>query len=653
MATIVTKTIKSSGGDYTSLSAAEAAMQKDLVTADEIMTFECYAFKDTTAVTFDGWTTDASHYIHVYVPPAERHKGVWSEAAYRLVTATASGALRITDTDGEHILLEGAQVQNTSTGAGIEAASGTAGSNVQARDCIVSTVSASAITNVPRIRNTVALRSDATAGYCVDASPVSGATVEWYNITACGGLQTLYLYGGAATTGVTYRVKNCIAQNAGQYGFHFATDGEAGTWDAGTDLSNTATNHANYNATGNTTLTFLDAPRGIYALHPTADTAATGTGTDLSATFTTDIRGTTRDATWDIGAFAHTPLVTKTLKAAGGDYSSMVAWESARQADIVSDNYIEQLDCHAFDDTANGLVTIDGWATDATRFVIVRAVDNHYGKWSTAAYRLKLHTNGWFAFGVCEVAHLIGLQMYLAYDSTPPATNLPVVWCDNITPMPRLVMDRCILRRTGTNADGQCGFYSQAPSGDFYLTNNIVYGFPNSVGIGFSDGDNYHRHFVFNNTVYGCATGFQHGTWYPTKQSLYFTNNMSIGNTTAYNLRGDNGSARAVEDFADNIASDTSSPNNEWDSQTVVFADAAGGDFRLLSTDPGVDAGTDLSAYFTTDAAGNTRTGTWDIGAFEYVSSGATVTPALIAGSATVAVERPIKRVLVLLPEPA
>lgn len=45
-------------------------------------------------------------------------------------------------------------------------------------------------------------------------------------------------------------------------------------------------------------------------------------------------------------------------------------------------------------------------------------------------------------------------------------------------------------------------------------------------------------------------------------------------------------------------------------------------DARLLSTDTAaINLGVDLSAYFTTDADGNTRSGTWDLGAYEYQSS--------------------------------
>ena len=50
-------------------------------------------------------------------------------------------------------------------------------------------------------------------------------------------------------------------------------------------------------------------------------------------------------------------------------------------------------------------------------------------------------------------------------------------------------------------------------------------------------------------------------------------------------------------------------------------ATPSGRDLRLQATSPAINAGADLSAYFTTDKDGNTRAGTWDIGAFEYVPS--------------------------------
>lgn len=49
---------------------------------------------------------------------------------------------------------------------------------------------------------------------------------------------------------------------------------------------------------------------------------------------------------------------------------------------------------------------------------------------------------------------------------------------------------------------------------------------------------------------------------------------------------------------------------------------SAANDFHLQSTDTAAkDSGFDLSSYFTTDADGNTRSGTWDLGAFEWLNT--------------------------------
>jgi hypothetical protein len=45
------------------------------------------------------------------------------------------------------------------------------------------------------------------------------------------------------------------------------------------------------------------------------------------------------------------------------------------------------------------------------------------------------------------------------------------------------------------------------------------------------------------------------------------------------------------------------------------------GNWHLQNSSPAINVGLDLSAYFTTDLLGVTRTGTWDIGAYEYGTS--------------------------------
>lgn len=97
MPTISIKTVKpGGGGDYTSLSAWEAAEQANLVSGDLIKVALCVAdgVVDTLQCTLAGWTTDASHYISILGDqPTEP---VFSGARYLLRGAPAltTGVLR-------------------------------------------------------------------------------------------------------------------------------------------------------------------------------------------------------------------------------------------------------------------------------------------------------------------------------------------------------------------------------------------------------------------------------------------------------------------------------------------------------------------------------------------------------------------------------
>lgn len=55
-------------------------------------------------------------------------------------------------------------------------------------------------------------------------------------------------------------------------------------------------------------------------------------------------------------------------------------------------------------------------------------------------------------------------------------------------------------------------------------------------------------------------------------------------------------------------------------------------DFSLQTDSPAINAGADLSEYFTTDILGNTRSGNWDIGAYEYTGAADTIAPAAPSG---------------------
>src|SRR3990170_294773 len=115
MATTITKTIKSSGGDYTSLSAWEAANQANIVTADQIHVAECYSMLDTAQCVIDGWTTDATRYIEIKTPVSERHDGEWNAAKYRIAASvTYGGVININE---EFVRVDGLQIENSGSKA--------------------------------------------------------------------------------------------------------------------------------------------------------------------------------------------------------------------------------------------------------------------------------------------------------------------------------------------------------------------------------------------------------------------------------------------------------------------------------------------------------------------------------------------------------
>ena len=71
---------------------------------------------DTTAVTIDGWTTDADHYIKIWTDPNEgyRHDGKWNTSKYRLDTGPVSdGVITILE---NYVRLLGLQLKASGAG---------------------------------------------------------------------------------------------------------------------------------------------------------------------------------------------------------------------------------------------------------------------------------------------------------------------------------------------------------------------------------------------------------------------------------------------------------------------------------------------------------------------------------------------------------
>ena len=172
------------------------------------------------------------------------------------------------------------------------------------------------------------------------------------------------------------------------------------------------------------------------------------------------------------------------------------------------------------------------------------------------------------------------------------------------------------LSGTATGCYGIAGTYQTSGSRVAKIYNNIVYDWVNgtnsNTGIRLSLGDGW-DFYVSNNTVYGCYTGY------------LLSSQALVKNCLAQNCN--NGFGGTPDPSSDYNCSDISgdAPGANSVIGTVTFVDTANDDYHLDPSDTvAKDAGTDLSSdpnlAFTDDIDGETRSGTWDIGADEYVA---------------------------------
>lgn len=303
-----TVTVKASGGDYTSLAAAVAGEEKNLVALDRQLTIECYAKLDTSGVVFDrtAWTTDATHYILVTVPPSERHAGTYDTSKYRIEVSNAN-PLQIHH--GVYIVVEWLQIYliNGSNRPVYLGGATNSASNITVRNCIV------------LVASNFGYNGAIHGSYTGNA----GTNVYIYNNLIYGGLSTsawgfqneipgnYYLWNNTVVnfTGGLNRNGNgnVVAKNNL---LSVTTTAATGTFAAGTNYNATNQSSMGYTVTGggNTndrvsqTFTFVNAGSSDYHLAE-SDTGARDLGMSDpgSGAFSNDIDGQARSGVWDIG----------------------------------------------------------------------------------------------------------------------------------------------------------------------------------------------------------------------------------------------------------------------------------------------------------------------------------------------------------------
>ncbi len=293
---------------YTSLSACEAARQADLVTDGNTMVINCRTSganpADTTQCVIDGSVTEAvNHTITVQVAQASRAVGKVDTSKYRLEVSGAWGsAFAISD---EYVTVIGVQCKNTNDPNGRSCFSATVGS-VTYIDCIA-------------------------YGQYATVDEASGGFVSGFDTAICTYINCLAVgcvYAGFWSNSANNRYYNCVSVGNAGHGFGTAgyrtfngtncyaggnTDSDCNDSEANTTFTLTtcasedgtfgATTIA-YTASGTAGTRFTSITGGSEDVHIASASQLVGIGTDLSATFTTDIDGDTRPTganTWDIG----------------------------------------------------------------------------------------------------------------------------------------------------------------------------------------------------------------------------------------------------------------------------------------------------------------------------------------------------------------
>ncbi len=320
-----------------------------------------------------------------------------------------------------------------------------------------------------------------------------------------------------------------------------------------------------------------------------------------------------------------------TIAESGGDYTTVLAWESAEDGDLTGTGPSIAEVSGSFSSAETVRQLIGGWTSTVTDWIEIRSATDgnsrHVGIWDDTLHRWEVDNNDVIALGESYI-RLHGLQM----------------------------------NATAVSGNGDNVIQSSLPNADsaIYISHNLIRGDPHDTddsqrGIDAADGD-IDEMFIWNNIFFE-FTGedpldfvLRGGS-----AAIYLYNNTmvggdsSIGGADANTVHAKNNILYAMVGAAMDGTFDTNSEFNSTDysalegggsgnrvDQTFTFAGESDNppNFLLASGDGGAkDFGTDLSGDgnlpFTDDILENTRPDdtTWDIGAHEEGAGGPTPTP--------------------------
>lgn len=319
---------------------------------------------------------------------------------------------------------------------------------------------------------------------------------------------------------------------------------------------------------------------------------------------------------------------TTALTGANAAYASRSAGEAARQGVLANPViFYTRRNGSAKDTTA---LTVNGSTTSAANYMAFIGHDDYWcgGKYDDTKDIFEV-TDGVAITISDEYVRIVMQQIELL---SPTANGKNALYVGSIASGGSDIrIERCVIKSHANGTYYNWVIDIQDADATMKISNTSIFNMSNlssQVGIRLSSaGSSY----IYNNTIYGANNGYGirnvSGTTY-TKNNICtnFSSNAIVesGGTLYCNY---NASSDATADDQDG---DGTSGNNRVN-QTFSFVNAGAGDFHLQSDDTGaLNCGTDLSgdgSYpISVDIDGVTRSGTWDIGADEYITSAVELT---------------------------
>jgi hypothetical protein len=286
----------------------------------------------------------------------------------------------------------------------------------------------------------------------------------------------------------------------------------------------------------------------------------------------------------------------------GNPYCSCAEWEAQNRNLVTQDKFLTV----EFEGSQTDSCTLADWTTDATRAIVLEGLEiatEEYGATLTITVsnvtvkNAELSRNG---------AYTSTRNIYI-YDATNITIERSIIWAGS-----------------SFIADAGTGMVAVTPSaGTYTFRNNIMYDCARTCLESVSaSGITWN---VYNNTAVNA------------NRSAFQIQQDGAGGTTNIknNICQTVGAGYYCYDLAattlntgNNISSDATSPDTDYRSKTISFVDAGADNYHLAAGETdAIDAGADLSATgFSNDYDGDSRTGTWDIGADETGGGGGTTT---------------------------